>query len=79
MKEKHNTVVDLPKDLEAVNKDGRLDTLINNARLGNYHDFRSKYTLPKTQLISELEKYPECGKILVRVMEGYYDESMFEE
>lgn len=71
-----STAVDLVKILEARNRDGRYDKLINEARHNHFHNFKSplEITSPKNYLIECLAAFPELTDISQEVVNGVYDE-----
>ena len=71
----------LPIELNKFNFDGRLNEIINKPRQGYYHDFKfdlvdpdSMYPDPKTQLLSELEPFPELENVRQSVIDGIFDD-----
>lgn len=69
-----STKIELVEELEKRNVGGKYDEIINNAKLGMYHDFESKATLPKMTLVLHLSQHPELEDIAEEVKEGKYDE-----
>ena len=75
-----STMVELPAELEALNKDGKYDHIIAEAKAGEYHDFKNKkHVCGKVAVVGELAKFPELAHIRTAVMNGEYDESPDEE
>lgn len=73
---KKSTSVDLVRVLEERNKGGKLDRIINEARLNHFHDFKSPIEIasPKGYLIEQLSVHPELEDIMKAVIAGDYDE-----
>ncbi|TXI90019.1 MAG: hypothetical protein E6Q36_02275 [Chryseobacterium sp.] len=75
-----NTMVELVQELEALNKDGKYDEMIAEAKAGEYHDFKNtKYICGKVEVVNKLSKFPELDHIRQAVINGEYDESPDEE
>jgi hypothetical protein len=74
-----STMVELPQELEALNKDGKYDEIIAEAKAGEYHDFKNqKYACGKIEVVNKLSAFPELNHIRQAVMDGDYDEEMDE-
>lgn len=70
-----STMVELVQELEALNKDGKYDAIIADAKAGEYHDFKNKkYICGKMGLVGELAAFPELSHIAAAVKNGDYDE-----
>lgn len=74
-------MVDLPKVLEAKNKNGKFDAIIKRAKAGGYHDFKFIETpeyndciCPKIQLVSDLSIDPSLSGLRAAVIRGEYDD-----
>jgi hypothetical protein len=65
---------DLVEVLEKRNTAGRYDLLIQQARQGLFHDFKTTLGLPKMALVQALDHYPELADIRKDVANGVYDE-----
>ena len=75
-----STMVELVQELEALNKEGKYDELIAEAKAGEYHDFKNtKYICGKIEVVNKLSKFPELDHIRQAVINGEYDESPDEE
>ena len=71
-----NTMTDLVEELTALNKEGKYDEMITEAKAGEYHDYKNqKYVCGKMELVGKLGHFPELGHIKMKVMMGEYDES----
>jgi dTDP-D-glucose 4,6-dehydratase len=73
-----STNKELVEILEERNKGGRYDELIQRAKDDVYHDFKSDYALPKSQLIYDMHFFPELEDVIIRVIKAEFDESGFE-
>ena len=69
-----STKIELVDELETRNVGAKYDELINNAKLGLYHDFESIDPTPKSLLLIHLDKFPELEDIAEAVENGDYDE-----
>lgn len=75
-----STMVELVIELEGKNIAGRYDSLISEAKAGEFHDFKNnKYVCGKVELASQLSKFPELEDIRKGVINGDYDELPDEE
>lgn len=75
-----STMVELVSELEALNKEGKYDEIISEAKAGEYHDFKNqKYACGKVALVADLTPFPELNHIRQAVINGEYDEEMDEE
>lgn len=75
-----STMVELVSELEALNKEGKYNQIISEAKAGEYHDFKNqKHVCGKVALAGELEQFPELHHIRQAVINGEYDEEMDEE
>jgi len=71
-----STMIELPQELEALNKDGKYDEIIAEAKAGEYHDYKNqKYTCGKVAVVEKLNEFPELNHIRNAVINGDYDES----
>lgn len=69
-------MVELVQELEKRNTDGLYDEMIQEAKAGEYHDFKNtKYLCGKVALASKLVKFPELNDIRQEILQGVYDES----
>lgn len=57
----------------------RYKLIIDQAENYQYHDFKSYSALPKMQLVQDLEKFPELSELRQQVINGEFDESMFDD
>lgn len=75
-KKKKTTDVDLVEVLKKRSKELNTDYdhLICRCKRGDYHNFRSSYSLPKIELIKALNKHAELSDIVQDVKNGMYDE-----
>ena len=77
-----STITHLPDDLQAIRKSlttniqiNALNSIIDNARKGTFHCFKSKHATPKMILLSQLGLLmPATQKIIDDVKAGIYDE-----
>jgi hypothetical protein len=74
-----NTHKDLPQILRKRNSAGKYDELIMNAEAFHYHDFKTDNAAPKMTLVQDLQAFPELTDIAQMVMNGQFDESLFDE
>lgn len=73
-------MVHLPQELEALNKEGKYDEIIAEAKAGEYHDYKNnKYPCGKVAVVGKLSQFPELNHIRQAIMDGEYDESPDEE
>lgn len=73
-------MVELVSELEALNKDGKYDEMIAEAKAGEYHDYKNKkYICGKLEIVNKLSNFPELNHIRQAIMDGDYDESPDEE
>lgn len=56
----------------------KIDKILAEAEAGDYHDYKSKYTLPKVRLVMHLEEV-ELNDLADRVRDGDFDEEPDEE
>lgn len=76
MKNRKSTTIDLIVDLMPYNSDGKLNAIIDEARLGEFHDYKNqKYACGKLELHTLLAPFPELEHIRKAVADGDYDES----
>lgn len=75
-------MVDLPKALEALNRNGKYDHLITRAKAGGYHDFKfielpqyNNCVCPKMELVSDLAEFEELSDLRDEVINGVYDDA----
>lgn len=74
VKLRKSTDVDLVKELEAINSHGKYTQIINAAKRGDYHDFKSKVATPKMALNNALLPFDELIDLRKRVINGEFDE-----
>lgn len=68
-------MVELVEELTKRNKDGKYDHMIEEAKAGEYHDFKNKkYDCGKVELATQLANFPELEDIRDEVITGEYDE-----
>lgn len=71
-----STNKELVADLIVRNASGKYNEMIDEAKAGEYHDFKNlKYVCGKVELINKLDKFPELSDIREAVVNGEYDES----
>jgi hypothetical protein len=72
---------ELVEELTSINVDGKYDQLIENAKSGRYHDFKNPDDVicGKTELVHDLQKFPELEQYRQDVMNGDYDEEADED
>lgn len=71
-----STMIELVQELEKRNTEGLYDEIIQEAKDGEYHDFKNdKYVCGKVALCEKLFKFPKLEDIRKQVVEGDYDES----
>lgn len=76
MTQRKSTTIDLVAELAPYNGDGKLNHIIDEARAGEFHDFKNdKYVCGKIELVNKLAPFPELEHIRKGVMNGDYDES----
>jgi len=56
------------------NEGDKYTEIIENAKHGVYHDFKSNATMPKVKLVQDLGRFPELGPLRNDVIGGMYDE-----
>lgn len=70
-----NTMVELVDELTKRNKDGKFDQMINDAKTGEYHDYKNKkYDFGKVAFVTHASVYPELADLVEDVKKGVYDE-----
>lgn len=70
-----NTMVELVEELIKRNTDGKFDTLISEAKAGEFHDYKNKkYACGKVAFVSMAGNYPELADLVNDVKNGVYDE-----
>ncbi len=71
-----STMVELVQELDSRNVDNLYDNIIEEAKAGEFHDYKNdKYLCGKMALIEKLSKFPELKYIETQVRNGDYDES----
>lgn len=71
---------DLVEELIKRNTNHQYDTIISEARAGEFHDYKNnKYTCGKVELVTQLSAFPELSDIREDVMKGVYDEKADED
>lgn len=76
--------IHLAEELILRNTGNRYDALIERAKNNGYHDFKfdtvpghpeyADCTCPKTQLVQDLDAFPELSDLRTRVMQGEFDD-----
>lgn len=77
--ERKSTNTDLVAELEKRNSAGKYDRIIQRSKDNIYHDFKSPPELfaePKSQLLLDLQQFPELHDIAADVINGIYDDPM---
>lgn len=76
-----STNKELVTELELLNKDGKLDKFIANAKANRYHDFKAPEDVicGKTDFVNESYGITELVDLRNRVMDGEFDEEADEE
>jgi hypothetical protein len=69
-----STDKELVELLNERNIDGRYNELIDKAKSGYYHDFKSELATPKSQLVEDLSYFPELQDVRESIIDGDYDE-----
>lgn len=72
-----STNKELVIELQALNKDNRLDQIINKAIAGHYHDFKAPehVVCGKMEFGNDSAWFPELIELRQAVIDGDYDES----
>jgi hypothetical protein len=75
-----STMTDLVQVLEKRNTGGQYDTIIAEAKAGEFHDFKNqKYACGKMAAVEMMQPFEELKDIRLDIMNGVYDEQMDEE
>jgi hypothetical protein len=79
---KKSTITDLPNDIKAAvpewNQKPNVQKIIELAKTGQFHDFRSEFATPKMALVQMLDftEEPKLLPIREAVIRGNYDENL---